>query len=776
MTPADVEAAHLHEAARQFEFDPSGESTNQYLRESGVEWTHLPEVSRGDTGYNKGSVFQSNDGTKLRIVYTGTDTAKPSDIVADAQIASGNFRNSTHAQDAVDMYDRAQEFAERSAARPGSDIRPPIIDEINGFSLGGGTAQHVGAAKGKPTRIFNPGLGPEHVAAQMSGNAPPSTDIVKTQGDPVSLLTGSLESAGMIHAGGGENPVSVRQIMPLERNKTPIEKHGGDNFHDQTAPRADPKGRSHYSKALDSAAELKDMRMLHDAIDAIEEGTSMLDWAAEHPNVTMERARILWETARNRGAQQDVSLGGAVEMQDMPSMTRPPAASFDAEGNVIYDDRVVVPGAEETKTADRPGRTALDELLARPTQDEVREMRRARRGRYDDAGVLDEGLFDDLTPVEQEANNTQHLNNYHDDVAGETEDSPLLAQEESVNQMNEMYRMPGEKYAHQYQESKTPIMSQGELDGFAAQPRAERNRMMGAKADEHAGHAKNFESEVAKTSVLDHPNVKEFGSNVLGGLALGFVGDKLTDKIMKEPSKDEWAGMSDEKKMAYIHKREALGGAVTGGLGGLLSLATGGGAAMFAPEVAIGTTASMLGGAVSREIGKLGGGEFLQSEGGGVVSGAYSGGMSHAAGKAIKAFKNRGQQASEGAEGEGTELTEMGEGVAEESEALAEGTEALAEGTEVATTAAETTAAASETAAAAETAATAAETAATAAEALATGAEVATDAAIVAGGVEEGAGIGAFLAPETAGASIAIGAAAGAVISGIGLGLHKLFG
>jgi hypothetical protein len=234
--------------------------------------------------------------------------------------------------------------------------------------------------------------------------------------------------------------------------------------------------------------------------------------------------------------------------------------------------------------------------------------------------------------------------------------------------------------------------------------------------------------------------------------------------------------MSDEKKMAYIHKREALGGAVTGGLGGLLTLATGGGAAMFAPEVAIGTTAAMLGGAVSREIGELGGGEFLQSEGGGVISGAYAGGVSHAAGKAIKAFKNRGQQASEGAEGEGTEVTEMGEGLAEEGEALAEGTEALAEGTEVATTAVETTAAASETAAAAEAAATAAETAATAAEALATGAEVATDAAILAGGVEEGAGIGAFFAPETAGASIAIGAAAGAVISGIGLGLHKLFG
>jgi hypothetical protein len=307
----------------------------------------------------------------------------------------------------------------------------------------------------------------------------------------------------MIHAGGGENPVSVRQIMPLERNKTPIEKHGGDNFHDQTAPRADPKGRSHYSKALDSAAELKDMRMLHDAIDAIEEGTSMLDWAAEHPNVTMERARTLWETARNRGTQQDVSVGGAVEMQDMPSMTRAPAASIDEDGNVIYDDRVVVPGAEETKTADRPGRTALDELLASPTQDEVRAMRRARRGRYEsvDAGVLDEGLFDDLTPVEQEANNTQHLNNYHDDVAGETEDSPLLAQEESVNQMSEQFRMPGEKYAHEYQESKTPIMSQGELDAFAAQPKGERNRMMTAKADEHAGHAKNFESEVSKTSM-----------------------------------------------------------------------------------------------------------------------------------------------------------------------------------------------------------------------------------------------------------------------------------
>jgi len=775
MTAQDIEAAQLHEAARQFEFDPSGESTNQYLRETGLEWTHLPEVSRGETGYNKGSVFQSNDGSKLRLVYTGTDTAKPTDIVADAQIASGNFRNSTHAQDAVDMYDRAQEFANRAAARPGSDVRPPIIDEINGFSLGGGAAQHVGAVKGKPTRIFNPGLGPEHIADQMSGNAPPSTDIVKTQGDPVSLLTGSLESAGSIHAGGGENPVKVRQVMPLERNKTPLEKHGGDNFHDQTAPRADPKGRSHYSKALDSAAELKDMRMLHDAIDAIEEGTSMLDWAAEHPNVTMERAQTLWNKARNRGSQQDLSLGGAVEMQP-PSMTRAPAGSIDDEGNVIYDDRVVVPEAEETKTSS----SMLDELLARPTQDEVREMRRAGRryGESFDKGVLDENLFDDLTPVEQEANNTQHLNNYHDDVAGETEDSPLVAQEESINHMDELYRMPGEKYAHEYQDSKTPIMSPGELEGFAAQPKAQRNRMMAAKAEEHSQHAKNFESEVNKTSAFDHPVVKEFGANVLAGLGLGYVGDAITDSIMEVPTEKQWAAMSDEKKMAYIHKREALGGAVTGGLGGLLGIGMGSGAAMFAPEVAIGTTAAMLGGATSRWIGSMGGGELAQAEGAGVVGGAYAGGLSHAAGKVIKAIKNRGAETAEGAE-EGVEGAEEAGELGEEGEALAEGAElaeegeALAEGAEVATTVAE---GAESAAAAAETAATAAETAATAAEVLGTGAEVASEAAIIAGAAEEGAGIGALLGPETFGGSVVIGAAAGAIIGGIGLGIHKLFG
>jgi hypothetical protein len=775
MTAKDIEAAHLHEAARQFEFDPTGESTNQYLRETGVDWTHLPEVSRGETGYNKGSVFQSNDGTKLRVVYTGTDTAKPSDIVADAQIASGRFRNSRHAQDALDMYDRAQEFAGR--ASPGSDVRPPIIDEINGFSLGGGSAQHVGAVKGKPTRIFNPGLGAEHVADQLSGNAPPSTDIVKTQGDPVSLLTGSLESAGKIHAGSGENPVRVRQIMPLERNKSPLEKHGGDNFHDQEAPRADSKGRSHYSKALDSAAELKDMRMLHEAIDAIEQGTSMLDWAAEHPNVTMERAQTLWDAARNRGAQQDIEVGGAVEMQDVPSMTRAPAPSFDSEGNEIFDDRVDT-GAEETKTS------ALDDLLALPTQDEVRAARSDRAGRvYDgsfDISAAEEtktgearaprpfDRFDDggrrpgLTRLEQEAENTQHLNNYHDDVAGETEDSPLLAQEESINQMNELYRMPGEKYAHEYQDSKTPIMSEGELAGFASQPKSQRNRMMAAKADEHSAHAKNFENEVSKTSFLDHPNVKEFGSNVLGGLALGYVGDKLTDKIMRQPTEKEWAGMSDEKRMAYIHKREALGGAVTGGLGGLVSAASGS-AAMFAPEVAIGTTAAMLGGAVSRGVGRLGGGEVLQAESGGVVGGAYAGGLSHAAGKAIKAWKNRG--ATEEAGEAETEMTEMGEGVAEEGEALGElgeVGEGVAEGAEIATTAAET----------AEAAASAAE----AAEALAAGAEVVGEAAVIAGATEEGAGIGAFFAPETAGASIVIGAAAGAIIGSIGLGIHKIFG
>jgi hypothetical protein len=448
-------------------------------------------------------------------------------------------------------------------------------------------------------------------------------------------------------------------------------------------------------------------------------------------------------------------------------MTRAPAPSFDAEGNEIFDDRVVTPGAEETKTSapevetktsapeveTKTGSLSLADLMANPTQDGVRAAR-ARPTRGFDR-MPDDGGRRPAARLVQEAENTQHLNNYHDKMG----ESVALLQAETAQQFDETYRMPDEKYAHEYKESKTPILSKGERDGFASQPERQRNQLMDAKADEHAGHAKNFENEVSKTSFLDHPNVKEFGSNVLGGLALGYVGDKLTDKIMRQPTDKEWAGMSDEERMAYIHKREALGGAVTGGLGGLVSAASGS-AAMFAPEVAIGTTAAMLGGAVSRGVGRLGGGEVLQAESGGVVGGAYAGGMSHAAGKAIKAWKNRG--ATEEAGEAETEMTEMGEGVAEEGEALGElgeVGEGVAEGAELAAEAAET-----------------AEAAATTAEGLAAGVEAAGEVAVLAGATEEGAGIGAFFAPETAGASIVIGAAAGAIISGLGLGIHKIFG
>lgn len=289
MSAEDQEGAHLIEAARQNEI---GGDADTYLAENAPDWT----MDRG-LSYDKGAVFVKNGRAKL--AYTGTDVLKPADLDADSSILDGTFRSSS-GPDHPELV-RATKLA--TEAR----IKYPV-DEILGYSLGGAKAQSVGAYNGLPTRLYNPGLGPGHVADQGTNFRPPSTRIVKTKGDPVSILTGQLEKQGA---------VTVNEIPPLTKHTTALARHGSDNFYDEESPRLRAP-----------ASELNEARLLDKAILARQTGASYDMWATHAKDIPQARREAIWaasgrspeaefESKENFEAAGDGSYGSTGETQPL---------------------------------------------------------------------------------------------------------------------------------------------------------------------------------------------------------------------------------------------------------------------------------------------------------------------------------------------------------------------------------------------------------------------------------------------------------------------------
>ncbi len=99
------------------------------------------------------------------------------------------------------------------------------------------------------------------------------------------------------------------------------------------------------------------------------------------------------------------------------------------------------------------------------------------------------------------------------------------------------------------------------------------------------------------------------GGSIAIGLGMGYAAGKISDKIWKPKTDEEWKALSEDQKETYLDEKTALTGAVGGGLGAGLGIATAGAGgygtamAMAAPEVAVGASGALVGKKVSDALG-----------------------------------------------------------------------------------------------------------------------------------------------------------------------------
>jgi hypothetical protein len=696
-----------------------------------------------------------------------------------AGAASPSFRESEAMQDAHLMGVRA------SAAFPDAEFATV------GHSLGGAKAHHVAAdfreynyqensAGAIEAHLYNPAIGADIMADHASGRVPSKTTVVQTEGDiltdkvyqPIDRLVDAARVAG------DTDRIRVKKVAALEQNAsaTGIGEHGSDNFYNSGRRVGDPV-ESRLGKAYTSKQKLHDMRMLQDASRAHDEGIGFEEYYNNHSSdASRERARHLWEASQDAG--DELRLGGASEMESAPFLRNQPREQMsNAEYNNWHETNLTNPeriykrmqrpapartttepdlsrppaaSIEETKEAEpreRLGRNALAELLETPTEDGARAARANRP------------LFPEpSTDPELSGQREEALARMRQQPAVDLEPAQPISRGEAVDHINvdadELERRhlaPGEKTLAEHKANPEPTMTPEEIQQFAGtSTEGERRNLIASHASEHEQDLGDF-AEAHSGQLTAEKSTFQRASGMTGGEAVGQVGlglalggatSLITDALMKKPSAEEYAKMTNKQRRDFEIQHEAaqgtVGGALQRGVGASLGGASG---LAAAPEIAAATVASVVGSEVGKGttegLESIGVNKYVAETAGSLTGGGAGGAAFVGSGRALQAG----------------------------GKAVKQGYQALKTATKSAAEATEETAALLEPAAAAETAAEAVETAegfAGFVEALGVGAE----------GAE---GLAAATAGETGGLSIPIALVGGAIIGGASYGVHKAY-
>tara|TARA_R110000803_G_scaffold52918_1_gene108755 strand:- start:167 stop:2092 length:1926 start_codon:yes stop_codon:yes gene_type:complete len=588
MTPEDIEGAHLIEAARTFEKTNDTKLAQRYLDENNLNYLH-----REDGSYEKGSIFQEKNTKKVKLAYTGTDVTNVNDLVADTSIATGNFKQSDHVKRALEMYKKGIETGQ--------------VNEILGFSLGGATAHEVAGQKNLPARIYNPALGVEAISDHALGKAPNKTTIVKTAGDPISVATGLVEGANGLNEITGRpamgQSLEVRQIAALQKNVgNALARHGGDNFHDQTSPRADGGVESTYHDVVETAGKLKEYRMLHQAMDAMEKGVTQIEWKAKHPNVSDERARKIWESASKYSEKELKQKGGNFEMQDLSNSDGFETKSARGEdsyrniGRDFYEDTFmnrmgnVIQGSNELESKS----SVPDEQMRRsdPDPDE----------------------FEDIS----------------------------LDEEESLIKAHEQYADPDKIGVHDMKNTPDTITSENERADFANKPEEGRLSDLGKAVNEHQSAIDTFSNEAANdhASAKNYSNnLNEFGGNVAEGTAVGVLAGSVTGALLDkiDPNMNEYEKSAINAGVGSVAQTTGVQAVKNVIPEALVTSGEYLGASAVASDIGLGVVGGLAGTASTAVLNKVfkptsEGGKVTTSVAGNAIGGGVGGGLAFGAG------------------------------------------------------------------------------------------------------------------------------------------------
>jgi hypothetical protein len=226
LTNAEVEKAHLLKASKIYDQTQNMDAVKEYLRSKGMsDYTIDEDLSTRDA-----LVTKSPEGT-VEVSWRGTNKASLADWRANAATLANSQTDNKKFKDGKDLYESVKS----------KYTEAPI--EVNGFSLGGAVALHVGNFYDAPATVFNP-----HVSVQPSTLDPKAaTKIIRTTTDPVSLGL-ALTKQG--------NKVEVKTVNPTEHSFSPFKSHLLDNFTDTDSTRpAENAASIHVKNILDSGAK-----------------------------------------------------------------------------------------------------------------------------------------------------------------------------------------------------------------------------------------------------------------------------------------------------------------------------------------------------------------------------------------------------------------------------------------------------------------------------------------------------------------------------------------
>jgi len=218
------------------------------------------EIDEALTDVEEGGLVVVKDG-KPEIAYRGTDVENPNDLVKDGKILLGQ----DHIQPARDQLELVE-------AKHGP------VEEVSGFSLGGGTAIELAAEKDITSHTFNPAVGKRGLSVGSSGKH----FINRTTEDPVSL-GGRL---GKLRHGW-----TLRSILPHKDSVNPIEAHRLSNF-----TKSGPRRGGFIEDAQDEVKRTADVYseadLTHAINNSVKKGDTLVDWVEDFSKPDVENGKL----------------------------------------------------------------------------------------------------------------------------------------------------------------------------------------------------------------------------------------------------------------------------------------------------------------------------------------------------------------------------------------------------------------------------------------------------------------------------------------------------
>jgi|13_taG_2_1085334.scaffolds.fasta_scaffold01475_4 hypothetical protein len=621
LTPQERIRAKLVEASKKgYMFDDNFETAQQYLK------------SQEDTG---GYVIDRNLSTKEGIVVR-TPTNETEIHYRSSQFTgtpsktdlATNFRIATGFESEDPQFIQAKQQYENAVNEYGS------VEHFGGASKGGGKAIYMGQKYDVPSTTFNPVIGTK-TARGITSTTQEHT-IIRTTGDPTSL--GLAVSSNANH----EN-WNVKSLRPLKKNvglnpiKNAFDAHKHDNFTENRNPNNVSMDNTTIENTFLKVAENSHKTQQYSTLDTmktqyIEKGKTYSDYIFD----------LQKGSKTNFSGDNDIGLTNGkplIKGNRHIQGGEGPTGFWEAMGGTFTDEEKSLLGKKPVIKA-----KSLDEQMELQMKEEAKQSMKKKLGskqktkamkqRQEIEGKLGASPPTEIETIEPELN--KFINRSQLDIKPTPEEVRIRETQE-----DEFAKIEGDKKKpatvteptteSDFVDIRTPNfqkLTKEEIAKFANSDRQGRIKIMN---DHNIDSVNDIHDLGQAMTPAENAGFREhFGEAInpvsMGaGMLVGFGTDAALDYL--DPA-DDPDGKPRQQAITGV-KREALSGAITGGLmyGGTTAL--GGTTVGLAPEIAAGAVGYVAGAEtgklVASGVKKLGGNDDEQALAADTVGGAVGG-------------------------------------------------------------------------------------------------------------------------------------------------------